>query len=164
MKSIALAAALLVGLSTAAWAADIEVVQPFMRAVPMAGGTAAAFMTIKNNGGADKLLSAEATISKSVELHTHIKDGDIFRMRKVEAIALPDHGAAELKPGGDHIMFIGLDAPVKEGATVPVTLKFEKAGAVVVQVPVLAAGAMGAAPMQHGAMPGMSGMPGMHKQ
>lgn len=158
MKSVVIAAAMLMGLSAAAWGADIEVTNPFIRAVPMAGGTGAAFMTIKNNGGADRLLAAEAGISKTVELHTHVKDGDIFRMRKVEALALPEHGTAELKPGGDHIMFIGVAEPLKEGGTVPLTLKFEKAGAVTVQVPVLAAGAMG--PM--GPMGGMGGMGGAH--
>ena len=144
MKSIAIAAALLLGLTIAgeAAAADMEVANPFMRAAPMAGGTGAAFMTIHNHGGADRLLAAEAGISKNVELHTHVKDGDIYRMRKVEALSVPEHGSAELKPGGDHIMFIGLNAPVKEGATVPVTLTFEKAGKVVVQVPVQAPGAM----------------------
>jgi periplasmic copper chaperone A len=156
MKSIAIAAAMLLSVSAAAWAADIEVDAPFMRAAPMAGGTGAAFMTIKNHGAADRLLSAEAGISKTVEIHTHIKDGDVFRMRKVDSLAVPEHGTAELKPGGDHIMFIGLEAPVKEGTTVPVTLKFEKAGTVVVQVPVKSAGAMGA-----GAAHDMSSMPGM---
>ncbi|EME70915.1 hypothetical protein H261_05884 [Paramagnetospirillum caucaseum] len=157
MKSFAVAAALLLGLSAAggAAAADIEVANPFMRAAPMAGGTGAAFMTINNHGGADRLLSAEAGISKSVELHTHVKDGDIYRMRKVESLAVPEHGSVALKPGGDHIMFIGLNAPVKEGATVPVTLVFEKAGKVQVQVPVQAPGAMAPGGMAPGgAMPG----------
>ncbi|KIM00073.1 Copper metallochaperone bacterial Cox17-like protein [Paramagnetospirillum magnetotacticum MS-1] len=150
MKSIAIAAALFLGLAGQAVAADIEVANPFMRAAPMTGGTGAAFMTIHNHGAADRLVSAQAEISKSVELHTHVKDGDIYRMRKVEALALPEHGSAELKPGGDHIMFIGLNAPVKEGSTVALTLTFEKAGKVVVQVPVQSPGAMAPG----GAMPG----------
>lgn len=156
MKFVAITAALLLGLSVTgqAAAADMEVVNPFMRAAPMVGGNGAAFMTIKNHGAADRLLGAEAGISKNVELHTHVKDGDIFRMRKVEALAVAAHGTAELKPGGDHIMFIGLNAPVKEGKSVDVTLIFEKAGKVTVQVPVQSAGAMAPAAMNHGAMPG----------
>jgi copper(I)-binding protein len=151
MKSIVIAAALLLGLSAAgeATAADIEIVNPFMRAAPMTGGTGAAFLTIKNHGGADRLLAAEAGISKTVELHTHVKDGDIFRMRKVESLAVASHGTAELKPGGDHIMFIGLKEPVKEGATVALTLTFEKAGKVMVSVPVQAPGAMAPGGMMH---------------
>jgi copper(I)-binding protein len=153
MKSIAIAAALLLGLTVTggAVAADMEVANPFMRAAPMAGGSGAAFMTIRNHSGADRLLGAEAGISKTVELHTHVKDGDIYRMRKVNALDVPMHGSVDLKPGGDHIMFIGLNAPVKEGSTVAVTLTFEKAGKVVVQVPVQAPGAMapGAAMHKH---------------
>ncbi|WP_096700559.1 copper chaperone PCu(A)C [Magnetospirillum sp. 15-1] len=162
MKSFAIAAALLLGLSVAgqAAAADIEVANPFMRAAPMAGGTGAAFMTINNHGAADRLLAAEAGISKSVELHTHVKDGDIYRMRKVESLVVPEHGTAEMKPGGDHIMFIGLNAPMKEGATVQLTLKFEKAGAVVVQVPVLAPGAMAPGAMVPGGGAPGAAMPG----
>ncbi|BAE51893.1 Uncharacterized protein conserved in bacteria [Paramagnetospirillum magneticum AMB-1] len=167
MKFTAIAAALLLGLAAAgeAAAADIEVVNPFMRAAPMAGGTGVAFMTINNHGGADRLVAAESDISKAVELHTHVKDGDIYRMRKVESLAVAEHGTVELKPGGDHVMFIGLNAAVKEGRTVPVTLVFEKAGKVAVQVPVLAPGAMTPGAMAPGGMApgGMApggGMPG----
>lgn len=167
MKSFAFAASLLLGMSVAGFAAaaDIEVANPFMRAAPVVGGTGAAFMTIHNHGEADRLLAAEADISKAVELHTHVKDGDIYRMRKVEALPVAGHGSAEMKPGGDHIMFIGLKAPVKEGSSVPVTLKFEKAGAVTVQVPVLAPGAMVPGAMAPGAVAPGGAMPGgmMHK-
>lgn len=149
MKKLVLAAALLV-LGGPSFAADVEVIGPFMRAAPVVGGNAAAFLTVTNHGAADRLLGAEAAISKSVELHTHIKDGEVFKMRKVEAIPVPSHGAAELKPGGDHIMFMGLNEAMKEGTKVPVTLIFEKAGKVVVEVPVQGAGAMGPV----GTMPG----------
>ena len=153
MKKTILAAALMM-LAGPAFAADIEIAGPFMRAAPMVGGNGAAFLTIRNHGNADRLVAAEADISKSVELHTHIKDGDVFRMRKVDAIAVPMHGTVDMKPGGDHVMFIGLKEPVKEGRKVAMTLVFEKAGKVAVEVPVLAAGAMApGAMMQH--CPGM---------
>lgn len=152
MKKVILAAALLF-LGTQAHAADVDVTAPFMRAAPVVGGNGAAFFVINNHGAEDRLIGAEAGISKSVELHTHVKDGDVFRMRKVNSIVVPTHGTVELKPGGDHVMFIGLNAPVKEGTTVQLTLIFEKAGKVVVDLPVQTPGAM--AP---GAMPG--GMPG----
>ncbi|OAN53145.1 hypothetical protein A6A04_14400 [Paramagnetospirillum marisnigri] len=154
MKTILLAAALLLS-ALPAIAADIQVSGAFMRAAPVAGGNGAAFLTVTNHGADDRLVSAEASISRTVELHTHVKDGDVFRMRKVESIAVPAHGAAELKPGGDHIMFIGLTAPAKEGTKVALTLVFEKAGKIEVDVPVLAPGAMGAAmpmPMHGGHM------------
>jgi periplasmic copper chaperone A len=151
MKFIAIAAAMLLSVASAgaAGAADIEVANPFMRAAPMAGGTGIAYLTINNHGGADRLVSAESDIAKAVELHTHIKDGDVYRMRKIESLAVPEHATVELKPGGDHVMFIGLAAPVKEGKTVSLTLVFEKAGRVAVQVPVLAPGAMTPGAMMH---------------
>ncbi|TAN71984.1 MAG: copper chaperone PCu(A)C [Magnetospirillum sp.] len=151
MKKVLVAAALLL-LGTQAHAADIEVVAPFMRAAPVTGGNGAAFLAITNHGGEDRLIGAQSGISKTVELHVHVKDGDIYRMRKVDAIAVPMHGKVELKPGGDHVMFIGLLAPVKEGTKVPLTLVFEKAGKVTVEVPVQAAGAMAAGAMPN-AMP-----------
>jgi periplasmic copper chaperone A len=64
-----------------------------------------------------------------------------MRMREVDAIALPTGKAVELKPGGLHIMFIGLKAPLKAGESFPLKLRFEKAGEVTVQVNVEAAGA-----------------------
>ena len=151
MKKIVIAAAAALLFSIQAQAADLEVATPFMRAAPVAGGNGAAFFVLNNHGEADRLIAVEADISKSVEIHTHVKDGEVFRMRKVDAIAIPMHGSVELKPGGDHVMFIGLNAPIKEGTMVPVTLVFEKAGKVKIEVPVQAAGAMApdAGMMQH---------------
>lgn len=127
-------------------AADIQVSGAFVRASPKMAQAGAGFLTIVNSGAQDdRLVAAAADISKKVELHTHIKEGDLMMMRQVEAIAVPAGGRAELKPGGDHVMFMGLHAPLKEGTTVPVTLTFEKAGKIAVEMPVQAMGAM--APM-----------------
>jgi copper(I)-binding protein len=142
MKRLVVAAALLAVSGLPVLAADVEVSAPFVRAAPMAGGTGAAFLTIVNHGGADRLVAAESGVAKTVELHTHIKDGDIMRMRKVDAIAVPDHGQAELKPGGDHVMLIGLHEALKEGTEVPLTLVFEKAGRIEIKAPVAPMGAM----------------------
>ena len=99
--------------------------QSFGRAVNSAG-----FVTIKNMGSSDDMLiGASSTISKRTELHTHIRDGDVMRMRRVKGgIKVPKGGSAELKPGGLHVMFIGLKEPLKSGTTFPVTLKFKNAG------------------------------------
>ncbi len=149
MKIIFAAAALALW-SLPVLAADVEIAAPFVRAAPVAGGTGAAFFTIVNHGAADRLMAAEADVAKTLELHTHIKDGDIMRMRKVDAIAVPDHGKAELMPGGDHVMLIGLKQVLKEGTSFPLTLVFEKAGKVTVNIPVLGPGAMmGQAPHNH---------------
>ncbi|AVM73312.1 copper chaperone PCu(A)C [Magnetospirillum gryphiswaldense] len=146
MKTLLLTVAAL-AFAFPALAADLEVSGAFIRATPKAASAGAGFVTIKNTGKQDdKLIAASANVSKSVELHTHIKDGEIMRMRKVDSITVPAGGSAELKPGGDHVMFIDLSAPLKDGDKVAVTLKFEKAGEIKLDMPVVAVGSM-AAPM-----------------
>jgi len=144
MKKLLLAATA-IAFAFPALAADLEATGAFIRASPKVANAGAGFVTIKNSGKQDdKLVAASANVSKTVELHTHIKDGEIMRMRQVESIAVPAGGAAELKPGGDHIMFIDLNGPLKEGDKVDVTLKFEKGGDVKITMPVLSVGAMAA--------------------
>ncbi|MFN3171971.1 MAG: copper chaperone PCu(A)C [Hyphomicrobiales bacterium] len=88
---------------------------------------AGGFLTIMNTGDADnRLVSATSPVSERVELHTMTMDGDVMRMREMEdGIALPAGEMVELKPGGLHVMFIGLSGPFATGETVPVTLTFE---------------------------------------
>ncbi len=88
---------------------------------------AGGFVTIVNTGDVDnRLVSATSPVSERVELHTMTMDGDVMRMRELEdGIALPAGETVELKPGGLHVMFIGLSAPFVTGETVPVTLTFE---------------------------------------
>lgn len=124
----------------AAKAGDIQVLQPFARATPAKVG--GVFMMLRNGGGnADRLIKAASPVAASVELHTHVKDGDAMRMRPVENIPVPANGQTALEPGGYHIMLIDLRQPLKEGASIPLTLTFETAGAVTLQVPVVKAGA-----------------------
>ena len=90
-------------------------------------------MKIENKGPADKLLSASSPVSKTMELHTMSMEGNVMKMREVKAIDIPANGKVELKPGGLHLMFIDLNSQLKPGVTVPVKLKFEKAGEVEVK-------------------------------
>ncbi len=143
MKHFALAAAIVLGLSTPSLAGDISVENVWARASAGMARAGAAFLTIKNTGEADKLVSAKANISKKVELHTHIHDNGVMKMRQVESVAV-NNGMTMLQPGGDHIMFMGLNEGLKEGTSFPLTLVFEKAGEINVEVMVKAAGAMGA--------------------
>lgn len=96
-------------------------------------GTAnsAAYMLIRNGGAADRLLKAESGVAGTVELHTvEMKDG-VMQMRPVEGgIDVPANGEVQLKPGGFHVMLIGLKQDLKAGDTVALKLQFEKAGAV----------------------------------
>ncbi len=94
----------------------------------------AAWLTIRNAGGEDRLVGAESPAAARVELHTHIHEGGVMMMRKVEGVDIPAGGEAALEPGGDHLMLFGLKAGLKTGDRFPLTLLFEKAGAVTVEV------------------------------
>jgi copper(I)-binding protein len=92
------------------------------------------FLTITGGAAGDKLLSASAGVSKAVELHKMEMDGNVMRMRPVDGIDVPAGATVMLQPGGLHIMFIGLNKTLKAGDSFPMTLKFEKAGEVKVDV------------------------------
>lgn len=103
----------------------------------MGGAMSAAYMTIRNVGSEDdRLIKAQSNVSEVVELHTMEEKDGVMTMHPVEAIDVPANGAAELKPGGFHVMFIGLTRDLNIGEQVTVTLTFEKAGEVTVQADV----------------------------
>lgn len=134
---------------TAMKVGGISIEQPFARATPAKMG--GAFMTLVNAGGnGDKLIKAASPVAESVELHTHVKEGEVMRMRPVDGIDIAAGGRTALEPGSYHVMLIGLKQPLKEGATFPLTLTFEKAGTVTIAVPVVKPGAnAGAAEHKH---------------
>ena len=114
---------------------SITIGHPYARATAPGQPAGGGYLKLDNQGAADRLLSASAVaVAARVELHTMSMDGDVMRMRQVEAIDLPAGKTVELKPGGLHMMFVGLKAPLKAGDRFPVTLKFEKAGQVTVDV------------------------------
>lgn len=124
--------------------AGVTVEKPWARATPPAAQTGAIYVTLHNAGhGDDRLLAASTPAAKKAELHTHIMDGNIMKMRQVDAIPVPAGKDVRLAPGGYHIMLMGLNGPLKQGSKVQLTLTFEKAGKVTVTAPVMAAGAMG---------------------
>jgi periplasmic copper chaperone A len=102
---------------------------------PVAGG----FLKITNKGADDKLISATSPKSPRLELHEMAMKGDVMEMRALESgIAIPAGATIELAPGGLHIMFFDVTETFKDGDMVPMTLTFEKAGTVELNVPVLA--------------------------
>lgn len=140
----ALAAIITLGGAHAAQLGDIAVVQPWARASAGAAKSGAAFVTLRNGGSApDRLTSASAAIADRTELHTHKKEGDVMRMMQVPAIDLPPGQEVKLAPGGLHVMFMGLKAPLKAGDKFPLTLTFEKAGKITVEVAVQPITSMG---------------------
>ncbi|WPB83192.1 copper chaperone PCu(A)C [Sediminicoccus rosea] len=119
----------------------LRIVNPWTRAAGqgMQGG---GFLVIRNTGATpDRLVSASSPAAGRMELHTHVRDGDVMRMRPVNDIPVPANGEVSLQPGGLHLMLIGLTQPMNAGQTIPVTLRFERAGEVTIQLAVQAAGA-----------------------
>lgn len=122
---------------------DITVSNAWTRATPpnaMAGG---GFLVITNKGASDdKLVAATAPITDRTELHEMAVIDGVMKMRQMESgIPVPAGATVELKPGGLHVMFMGIKQPLKEGETLPVTLTFEKAGTVTVDMPIAKIGA-----------------------
>jgi copper(I)-binding protein len=105
------------------------------RQSPMFTDAAAGFMIITNTGAeADTLVKATAEITPTVQLHEMKMENDVMKMAEVAGgIPLPAGATVELKPGGLHVMFMGLSALPKEGDVLKGTLTFEKAGTVDVQ-------------------------------
>jgi copper(I)-binding protein len=100
-------------------------------------GNGAVYVTIVNHGGsADALVGATTDAAKTVELHETVQEGGVMKMRPLPRFEVPGGGRLEMKPGGHHIMLLGLKRDLKPGDTVSVTLTFDKAGRMSVEAPV----------------------------
>jgi copper(I)-binding protein len=127
----------------------LTVSNPWARASAGAAPNGAAYLTIVNAGDQDdKLVAAETPAAARAELHTTIQEGDVMRMRPLEAVDIAPGASVTLAPGGMHLMLMGLTAPLEEGQSVPLTLTFEHAGKVTVEAMVMSAGAI-SGPMGH---------------
>ena len=119
-------------------AGDVEIGHPF--ATPSLAGTttgAAYVATLENTGTRpDKLLRASTPAAARVEMHSMAVDAQgVMRMREIDAIELAPKVAIRMRPGlGMHLMLVGLKEPLREGATFPMTLEFERGGKVEVKV------------------------------
>jgi copper(I)-binding protein len=117
--------------------AQVKLDNAWARATAPGSKIAAGYMVIHNQAAApDRLIAASSPAAEKVEMHVTFREGDVFRMREVKAYEIAAHGAFELKPGGAHLMFVNIKAPFKEGAKVPLTLRFERAGEVKTELPV----------------------------
>ena len=121
----------------------LEIGQPWARATPPSAPAGGGFLKITNTGSTpDRLVSASSPAADLVQVHEMKMDGSVMRMREVEmGLEIPAGGSVMLAPGGYHLMMMGLKAPFKQGASVPVTLVFEKAGKIDVELAVEAMGA-----------------------
>ena len=113
-------------------AGAIEVAQPWARATPSGAKVAAGYLTLKNKGdNPDRLVRATAEIADSAEIHEMRITGGVMQMRPLpDGVEVPAGGEVALKPGGTHLMFLGLKRPLKEGESFAGTLTFERAGSV----------------------------------
>lgn len=107
--------------------APIVVSDSWSMATPPGAAVGVGYMTINNQGAAAvRLTGCETTAAERVEVHNMSMDGGVMTMRPVEGgLEIPAGGAVELKPGGLHLMLIGLKAPLTEGGSVPLSLVFD---------------------------------------
>ncbi|QRF90585.1 hypothetical protein CLH39_10230 [Alcaligenes faecalis] len=118
-------------------AGPIEIEHPWSRATVEQATTGAVYLVLRNpSKQEDRLLSASTPAAEKVELHTHIHDGDVMRMRQINAIDISPESNTTLEPSGLHLMLIGLKQPLVKGKAFPMTLVFEQAGPVTVQIDV----------------------------
>jgi len=130
----------LFALAPLVWAAGpaaVTVGDPYARAVPPGQPNSGVFMTLTNGSTqARALVKAQSPAAATVELHTHTNDGGVMRMRKIERIEIPAGGSVQLKPGGLHVMLIGLNGDLAPGGTVALELSFDDGSKAQVQAPV----------------------------
>ena len=135
---------LLLLMAPLAWSAgltvgNLKLDQIWARSAPLSGGNAAAYLSVANSGQQDDtLLSVATPIAHQAQLHNMSMEGGIMRMREMaDGISLRPGETVRLAPGGMHIMLLGIKQPLKKGDHFPLTLHFEHAGTVNVDVPVL---------------------------
>lgn len=124
-----------------AWA-QVTVEQPWSRATPPGARIGVGFMRLKNAGAAaERVVGATSPMASRVEIHVTTREGDVMKMRQVHSFEIPAGGSFELKPGGAHLMLMGLQRPLAKGERVPLTLKLESGGELSVELGVAEMGA-----------------------
>lgn len=117
-----------------AHAAAIEISNPMAKAQTDLSAPGGIFMTIVNKGGADKLVSIKTPVAKMAQIHNSKMKMGKMRMRRKTTLSVGANSTVELVDGGLHIMLIGVKAPLKSGASFPLTLVFQNAGTIDVTV------------------------------
>ncbi|WP_336278734.1 copper chaperone PCu(A)C [Bartonella sp. CB175] len=122
---------------------DIEIINPWTRATPKGIKVGSGYLYIINHGNTpDRLISVSANKVQTAEIHSMTVVNDIMKMEKMHnGVEIPGNGEVTLKPGGNHIMFMGLSQPFKPGDKISAKLTFEKAGTIDIDFYVNAPGA-----------------------
>jgi copper(I)-binding protein len=119
----------LFALTSASAGDNLQVTDVWSRATPPMTEVGAAYFKVENgNSNADKLIGVASPIAERVEMHTHMMMDGMMMMHQLAAVEVPANGILEFKPGGNHIMLIGLEHSLLEGERFPLTLKFMNAG------------------------------------
>lgn len=142
-RAIATLTLMTVGVALAQTVGGIKIEQPWSRATPAGASVAGGFVRLTNTGDQpDRLLGATFAKAKAVEIHSTIDDAGVMKMRQLpDGVALAPGATVELKPGGMHLMLLGLTDGLTAGDKVTGTLQFEKAGSVDVEFSVAPLGA-----------------------
>jgi copper(I)-binding protein len=121
----------------------LQIGHPWTRATPPTAPTGGGYLSIRNTGTEpDHLLSASSPAAGVVEIHQMKMEGNVMRMRELDGpLEIKPGETVTLAPGGMHLMMMGLKAPLKQGEKVPLTLVFEKAGKIDVELVVVPIGA-----------------------
>lgn len=118
-------------------AGELHIDHPWSREMPPVAPTAAAYFVVHNQGGeADRLLGASTPLAGKAELHEHLHEGGVMKMQQVQDVTIPAGGEVKFEPMGYHVMLFELKQQARDGERFPLTLTFEKAGAVEVEVAV----------------------------
>ncbi|MBZ9963112.1 copper chaperone PCu(A)C [Mesorhizobium sp. BR1-1-2] len=135
----------LLGLGIAVAASNqIVVEKAWARATPMLAVTGGGYLTVTNQGPEeDRLLGVTSPLAEKIQFHAMAIDNGVAKMIQLSAIELHPGVPVVFKPGGIHMMLLGLKRQLKEGETVPLTLMFEKAGAIELDARILGIAATG---------------------
>jgi len=129
-------------------AGALKIEHPWARATPKGASVGGGYLKITNTGSTpDRLVNGASEASQRFEIHEMSMDGGVMKMRALpKGLEIKPGQTVELKPGGYHVMFVGLNRPFAQGERVKATLEFEKAGKVEVE---FAVGAIAGQPSGH---------------
>jgi copper(I)-binding protein len=118
-------------------AGAVEVRDAWARATPPGAKTAAVYLTLVSDGESERLLGAGSDVAEEVQMHSHLHENGMMKMQRQDDFRIPAGEVFTLKPGGDHLMLVGLQASLVPGDELLLQLEFERAGVLEISVPVV---------------------------
>lgn len=129
---------------------SLEIVHPVARPSMGAAANSAVYLTVHNDGDEDRLVGVASDVADRVELHTTVMEDGVLKMQALEdGVVVPADGDLMLETGGDHVMLMGLAEPLAVGDVFTLTLEFEHAGAIDIEVEVVDPSQLGEAMEMH---------------